>query len=82
MAGTRTIKKRNQPVKNDQLLILTKSLQWNGIKVIIDYFISTKVSEGCCPRTITDYSNSWRYFTDWLFIPDVEKRVIRGKLEV
>lgn len=65
MSGSRTIKKRNQPVLQRAATDIP-DVKPMEMQSAFDYFISAKIAEGCRPRTITDYTNSWRYFTNWL----------------
>ncbi|MFT9848986.1 tyrosine-type recombinase/integrase [Aneurinibacillus sp. REN35] len=64
MAGTRIIKKRNQPVQ--QRVFESFDCKPMELQQAFDYFISAKIGEGIRNRTREDYSNTWRYFTNWL----------------
>jgi integrase/recombinase XerD len=37
-----------------------------ALEAAFSYFISAKIGEGIRDRTRLDYSNTWRYFTEWM----------------
>jgi integrase/recombinase XerD len=59
----KTIKKRREPVK--RRAIVSEDIQQMELQPAFSYFISAKLAEGIRERTKVDYSNTWRYLTDW-----------------
>ncbi|MFL0584557.1 tyrosine-type recombinase/integrase [Solibacillus silvestris] len=47
-----------------------------GLTDAWNYFITAKIGEGIRPRTREDYSNTWRYFNDWLVESKIEVRYV------
>ncbi|MEW9669211.1 tyrosine-type recombinase/integrase [Ammoniphilus sp. 3BR4] len=67
MAGSRIIKKhRTKTQVHHRAVVEENDIQPMALQPAFDYFVSAKIAEGCRERTYTDYSNTWRYFTDWL----------------
>lgn len=59
--------KRANPPTDIQLMALEPA--WH-------YFITAKIGEGIRERTQVDYSNTWRYFTEWLSEENYEVKYV------
>ncbi|MBK3496173.1 hypothetical protein JFL43_15150 [Viridibacillus sp. YIM B01967] len=64
MEENRSIKKRRSKVS--ERATSAERIHTIGLTDAWSYFIIAKVGEGIRQRTQDDYSNTWRYFTDWL----------------
>lgn len=64
MSEERTIKKRRSKV--DKRANPSPDIQPMAFEPAFNYFISAKIGEGIRDRTRIDYSNTWRYFTEWM----------------
>jgi integrase/recombinase XerD len=62
MSGERIIKRK----KAGNRATPVSDIQPMALDTAFNYFITAKVGEGIRERTRTDYSNTWRYFTNWL----------------
>jgi integrase/recombinase XerD len=65
MQGLRTLKKQRVGAVQ-QRIVHTAETQTMELQPAFDYYITAKVSEGLRDRTVEDYSNTWRYFGNWL----------------
>ncbi|UAT30039.1 tyrosine-type recombinase/integrase [Bacillus badius] len=64
MAEERKIKQRRTKV--EKRANPTTDIQPMALQPAFSYFITAKIGEGIRDRTRDDYSNTWRYFTNWL----------------
>ncbi|KAA6450524.1 tyrosine-type recombinase/integrase [Bacillus swezeyi] len=64
MSEERIIRRRR---KADKRANPPSDIQPMELDPAFNYFMSAKIGEGIRKRTQTDYSNTWRYFTDWLY---------------
>ncbi|CAM5432340.1 Tyrosine recombinase XerD [Streptomyces afghaniensis] len=63
MSEERTIKRKR---KVDKRANPPGGIREMALEPAFNYFMSAKIGEGIRKRTQVDYSNTWRYFTDWL----------------
>lgn len=71
LSSERTIKRKRQAVV-DRASSNETNIQPFELKSAFDYFHSAKVTEGLRERSLSDYANTWRYFTDWIQENDYE----------
>jgi integrase/recombinase XerD len=64
MSENRLIKQRRAKV--DKRAYPSTDIQPMALEAAFSYFISAKIGEGIRDRTRLDYSNTWRYFTEWM----------------
>ncbi|PET70070.1 integrase [Bacillus sp. AFS001701] len=64
MSEERSIRVRRAKV--DKRANFTTDIQPMAFEPAFNYFMSAKIGEGIRLRTKQDYSNTWRYFTDWI----------------
>lgn len=84
MSTERTIKKSRGKV--DKRANPSLDIQPMAFEPAFNYFITAKIGEGIRDRTKEDYSNTWRYFTDWLneesydakYVHEVTPEIVRS----
>ncbi|MFJ7668392.1 tyrosine-type recombinase/integrase [Lysinibacillus sp. NPDC097195] len=75
MSENRSIKRRRARVENRENESIS-TVHRIGLSDAWNYFITAKIGEGIRRRTQEDYSNTWRYFTEWLFEADYKVRYV------
>lgn len=63
MDSGRTIKRKRKAINR---VNPSHDIQPMALETAFNYFITAKIGEGIRKRTRVDYSNTWRYFTEWL----------------